>query len=307
MGVCLPNSLPEASNFAQDIARWGRHNSFMRRLSMLGLFAVISCQVTTIEDGDSMFRRGNYPQALEIYSDLASEEPSEELHGRMERTSYFLLEQGVRDLLHLEQAEDALEVLDAIEKSAPADRQDVVAALRLRTMHQIGRRHFNLGFDFYEATDIDAAAREYTLCLSWDPENTEAKINLAKCEEWIATRQRIGDNYYFEGMDSLRSDQDLRARTAFMHAASLLGDDSRAAERLHNLTASLAEQNREKSLLYMSAGLTGQAWVTAQDALFLAPQDARNLELTEHLANVVLGNAYLLEADIAQQIGRAHV
>jgi len=303
MGVCLPSFLPEALNFAQDIPRWGRHNSFMRRLSMLGLFAVISCQVTTIEDGDSMFRRGNYPQALEIYTHLASEEPSGELQARMERTSYFLLEQGVRNLLHLERPEDALEVLDSIENSAPADREEVVAALRLRTFIQIGRGHFNLGFDFYEATDVDAAAREYTLCLSWDPQNTEAKINLAQCEEWIATRQRLGDNYYFEGMDSLRSDQDLRARTAFMHAGSLLGDDSRAAERLRNLTASLADDSREKSVLFMNAGLTGQAWAYAQDAFYLAPQDERNLQLTEQLANVVLGNAYILEADVAQRGG----
>jgi len=259
--------------------------------------------MTTVEDGDSMFRRGNYPQALEIYWDLASEEPTAELQSRIDRTRYFMVEQGVRDLLHLSRAEDALEVIDHLEGIAPADRLDVVDELRARTLRQIGRRHFDLAFDFFEATDVESAAREYTLGLSWDPGNEEAKQGLADCEEWLATRQRIGDNYYFDAMDHLRSDQDLRARTAFMHAADLLGEDSRADERLKNLTASLAEESREKSLFFMNSGLTGQAWVAAQDALYLAPDDERNLELAEHLTALMLGNSYLLIADVARRGG----
>ncbi|MCP4093867.1 MAG: hypothetical protein GY747_10505 [Planctomycetes bacterium] len=276
----------------------------MRRLSVLGLLAVISCQSTTIEDGDSMFRRGNYPQAMEIYSDLATEAPSGELDQRMERTRYFLMEQGVRDLLHLGRSEDALEVIDYLEGVAPEDRMQTIADLRGRTLRQIGRRHYDLGFAYYEATQIEAAAREYVLCLSWDPENQDAKTNLARCEQWLTTRDRIAEDYYFQGMDHLRADQDLRARTAFMHAATLLGDDdSQAAERLTNLTTSLAEESREKSYLFMEAGLTGQAWVAAQDAVYLAPDDPRNQELANHLADMVLSNAYLVAADVARRGG----
>jgi hypothetical protein len=303
MGACQPKSLSEAPNFAQDIPLRVRHNTFMQRLSVLGLLAVISCQMTTIEDGDSMFRRGNYPQALEIYSHLESDTPSSELQGRIDRTRYFMLEQGVRDLLHLGRPEDALEILDHLEGVAPSDRMEIVDNLRGRTLRQIGRRHYDLGFDYYEATNVEAAAQEYTLCLSWDPTNEGARINLAKCEEWLRTRERIGDDYYFVAMDHLRADEDLRARTAFMHASSLLGEDSRAEERLQNLTATLAEQSREKSLLYISAGLTGQAWVAAQDALYLAPQDERNQELAEHLAAVVKSDSYLLAADVASRGG----
>jgi len=276
----------------------------MRRLSVLGLLAVISCQATTIEDGDSMFRRGNYPQALQVYSDLAAESPSRELDRRVERTRYFLMEQGVRNLLHLDRSEDALEILDYIEGVAPVDRVEVVAGLRARTLKQIGRRHYDLGFEYYEATLIEAAAREYVLCLSWDPENEAAKTSLARCEQWLATREILAEDYYFQGMEHLRKDQDLRARTSFMHAATLLeDDDSQAAERLANLTASLAEESREKSLLYMEAGLTGQAWVAAQDAVYLAPDDPRNQELAKHLADTVLSNAYLVAADVARRGG----
>jgi tetratricopeptide (TPR) repeat protein len=276
----------------------------MRRLSVLGLLAVISCQMTTIEDGDSMFRRGNYPQALEIYSNLASEAPSGELDQRLERTRYFMIEQGVRDLLHLDRSEDALEVLDHLEAVAPEDRLPVLASLRSRTLRQIGRRHYDLGFALYEATQIEAAAREYVLCLSWDPANEGARTNLARCEQWLTTRDRIAEDYYFQGMDHLRADQDLRARTAFMHAATLLDDDdSQAAERLKSLTVSLAEESREKSYLYMEAGLAGQAWVAAQDAIYLAPKDPRNQELANHLADLMLSDAYLVAADVARRGG----
>ena len=251
-----------------------------------------------------MFRRGNYPQALEIYSNLASEAPSGELEQRLDRTRYFMMEQGVRDLLHLGRSEDALEVIDHLEGLAPEDRLPVVADLRSRTLKQIGRRHYELGFQLYEATEIEAAAREYVLCLSWDPNNQDAKTNLAICEQWLTTRDRIAEDYYFQGMDHLRADQDLRARTAFMHAASLLGDeDSQAAERLTNLTASLAEESREKSYLYMEAGLVGQAWVAAQDAIYLAPKDSRNQELANHLADMMLSDAYLVAADVARRGG----
>lgn len=276
----------------------------MRRLSVLGLLAVISCQMTTVEDGDSMFRRGNYPQALEIYAQLDSDSPSSDLQARISRTRYFMLEQGVRDLLHLERPEDALELLDHLETIAPADRIKVVDGLRVRTLRQIGRRHYDLGFEYYEATNVEEAAREYTLCLSWDPAHEGARTNLAKCEEWLKMRERIGDDYYFVAMDHLRADEDLRARTAFMHASSLLGEDSRAEERLRNLTASLAEQSREKSELYIGAGLTGQAWVAAQDALYLAPDDPRNQELAEHLAAVVSSDSFLLAADVASRGGQ---
>ena len=251
-----------------------------------------------------MFRRGNYPQALQVYSDLAAESPSRELDRRVERTRYFLMEQGVRNLLHLDRSEDALEILDYIEGVAPVDRVEVVAGLRARTLKQIGRRHYDLGFEYYEATLIEAAAREYVLCLSWDPENEAAKTSLARCEQWLATREILAEDYYFQGMEHLRKDQDLRARTSFMHAATLLeDDDSQAAERLANLTASLAEESREKSLLYMEAGLTGQAWVAAQDAVYLAPDDPRNQELAKHLADTVLSNAYLVAADVARRGG----
>jgi tetratricopeptide (TPR) repeat protein len=306
MAVCRPEpvAIQEAVEFAQDICGGARHNGFMRRLSLLGLLAALSCQTVSVEDGDSMFRRGNYPQALAIYSELAVGSSDAELQQRVERTRYFMLEQGVRDLLHLDRPEDALEVLDYIDGMAPPDRLGVLADLRTRSERQVGRQHLADGFDLYESNDVAAAAHQYVACLVWDPDNEEAEESLQDCERWLSTRQRIGEDYYFRGMDFLRGHQDLRARTSFMHAANLLGEDSRARERLAHLTISLAEESRDKSKLYLEAGLIGQAWSAAQDALYLAPQDDGNLELAAEIRARLLGESYLLIADIARRGGK---
>lgn len=276
----------------------------MRVLSSLTLLTLCACQAPTLEDGDSQFRRGNYRQAQEIYGNLAERAPSAELEARLARVQYFVAEQGIRDLLALNYGETALEALDSLEEWAPADRREVLQGLRQRTHRLIGRLYYERGYKFDEANEDELAAEAYARCLIWDPEHAEARVALKETEDWVATRRRIGEDYYFEGMDHLRADDGLRARTSFMHSASLLGTDSRAAERLENLTDALAEDRRRECRLLIEAGFTGQAWAAAADALMLAPKDERNLELASFLHDRVLGDGYLMTADVAQRGGQ---
>lgn len=277
-----------------------RQNSRMRRCSVLVLATALSCQAAILEDGDVQFRMANYRKALEIYTSMPASQQDPQ---RIERTRYFVLEQGVRQLLHLDRPEDATVALDMMEPLAPADRVGEVQDLRDRARLQIGHRHYQVAYDLNEANQPAAAAQSLRLALSYDPEHQEALDLLAKTEHWLATQERIGQDFYFEGMDHLRATHDLRARTSFMHAANLLGEQSLASTRLHDVTVSLAEESRTLGRMYLDAGLTGPAWATILDSLHLDPSHPDTLDLVRAIEDRVESEALLQSADIATRGG----
>lgn len=272
----------------------------MRRCSVLVLATVFSCQAATLEEGDAHFRIANYREALAIYDEAPTE--LKDLQ-RIERTRYFLLEQGVRELLHLNRPVDAVSVIDAIGPMAPGDRKGELQGLRDRARLQIGNNHYLLAYDYSEGNEPAAAARELRLALSYDPEHEEAQELLASTEEWLLTQERIGQDFYFDGMDHLRAHHDLRARTSFMHAASLLGDESLAQTRLEDITVSLAEESRVLGRMFLDAGLTGPAWATILDSLHLDPTHPDALILVSEIENRISSESLLMSADIATRGG----
>jgi len=274
----------------------------MRRLTVLALATAtaVSCAAPSVEEGDRQFRMGNYRKALEIYQDAPPEQVDQ---GRLERTRYFLLEQGARELLHLDRPEDARAVLTYLSEMAPADRRGEIAYLHARSERQTAQRHYEVGYAFNEANEPGLAAQELRRALSWDPEHAEAQELLAKMEGWITTQQEIGEDYYFRGMEHLRASQDLRARTSFMHAANLLGEDSYAQGRLEDITLGLAEESRALGRMYLEAGLNGPAWVAILDSLHMDPVHPESMELVQVIEAKIESDATLMSIDVAVRGG----
>ena len=277
-----------------------RQNKLMRRLTVLLLASAWSCQAVTLEDGDTEFRRANFHKALDIYTHLPADQQDA---GRIERTRYFLLEQNTRELLHLNRPEDAATMLDYLTQVAPADRAEEILRLRARTEMQIAERYYNIGYEFAEANNPEAASEALRVSLSWNPEHLESRALLVKSDQWVDAQQQIGEDFYFQGMEHLRSHQDLRARTSFMHAASMLGDDSLAQSRLEGITLTLAEESRSIGRMYLEAGLTGPAWVAILDSMHLEPGHPETMELVAAIEDQVQSEAILASADLATRGG----
>ncbi len=289
-----------SGKFGDDMAPGARQNKAMRAFLCLVLLTAVSCQSSPLQEGDAQFQMGHYAEALALYQQMPVGQRDE---ARIQRTRYFVLEDGVRQLLNLDRPQDAARVLAFIEADAPVDRQAELERLRQRIQLQTAQDYYVQGYELSEANHPLAATERLRLALSWNPNHAQAKELLAQSENWLSTRQRVGEDYYFQGMEHLRAHHDLRARTAFMHAADLLGEDSLAATRLDALTLSLAEESRNLGRLYLEAGLTGPAWVALLDSLHLDPQNAETLELAKGIEAQVRSAELLTEIDVAVRGG----
>jgi len=294
---------------AQDRWPWRRHNADMRRFLLLALPLVGACQTgSLVERGDHEFRLGNYAASLEAYEQAEAQTPdSEAIAARLVRTRHFLLESTVVDLLHHGQPEQALRLLDVLPTTAPADRQDALVAYRERAIRLRARQLNESGYQALENSEPEQAAVLLTEAIAWDPDLSTAQERLAQTEAVLETKARIGEEYYFEGMDHLREDQPLRARTSFMHASTLLGEDGLAQSRLDGLTEDLGIESLASAKLYLEAGLLGQAWVSAQDAVHLRPEDAETISLLDEITAMVKREALMTAAEVAVRGGRSEV
>jgi len=277
-----------------------RQNALMRCLPVLFLASALSCQAVTLEDGDAEFRKANFYKALEIYTSLPAEAQDP---ARIERTRYFLVEQNTRELLHLNRPEDAGRMLDYLAQVAPPDRAEEILRLRARTNLQIAERYYNLGYEYSEANNPEVAAEMLRVALSWNPEHEDAQELLVKSDQWVLAQEQIGEDFYFQGMEHLRSHQDLRARTSFMHAASMLGEDSLAESRLENITLQLADESRAVGRMYLEAGLTGPAWVAILDSMHLDPTHPETMSLVQAIEDQVHSTSVLDSAEMATRGG----
>jgi hypothetical protein len=296
-------------NFAQDAAAPRRQNGAMRRFLLLLLPLAGACQAGSLVDrGDRDFRLGNHAAALESYEKAAARAPgSEEIAARVARAQHFLVESRILDLMHGQRPLEALELVDRLEPGAPADRLPVLAAYRERAGLQMADLLDEAGYQANEESMPEEAARLFTEALAWNPDLVSARERLAKTEDLIATKARIGEEYYFEGMDHLREDQGLRARTSFMHASTLLGEDSLAESRLAGLTEDLAEESLNQARLFLEADMLGQAWVAIQDASSLRPEHEETSALGAVIRDRVKREALMTGAEVAVRGGRTEI
>jgi hypothetical protein len=266
-------------------------------LAALALCA--ACQNRALERGDAAFRRGDYLGAWHQYEAAGDPEEDAVVAARLARTRWFLTEDVLRKLLSSGLEEQALALLPLVAEDAPPDRVAVLVELEARGRSQLGSRHTRRAEDLLEASEVEAAIRELTLALSWNPQDDLAANLLAMTTERLEREGHLGEDFYFEGMDHLRHGYDVRARTSFHHAAELLGPESRAQQRFEGLTQDLAATSRAEGHALLDADLLGPAFFAIRSADRLEPEHPDTIALIERLQARVGSENALLAGDLA--------
>jgi len=263
-----------------------------------------ACQSSSIQRGDDYFLRGDYLGAYEAYSQAGDPESDEELAARLERTRWFLIEDGIRQLLDRWEVQAALDVIPRVTAMAPADRRHVLVDFQRRASHQLGIIHAQLGYELLEAGEVDAALRELTIAVAWNPTDETSSQLLQRTAARLEREGRLGEAFYFEGMENVRNGYDLRARASFHHAAGLLGSASRAQARFEAMTQDMAASQRAEAAMYLQSGLLGPAYLSLRTAERLDPDAPETHVLAEQLDRKVRSAQALIGADVSIRGGR---
>ncbi len=268
------------------------------------LLGACSTTATSFEEADQAFRSGNYQRAWTLYEAAGNPDANPALAARLARTRWFLIEQELRDELSSGRGELALRLIGQVQEQVPADRRNELAVLKARAQERIGSRHVALGLALIEEDQSAEALRELTLAVAWNPADERAVAALAKLSARLKREERLGDAFYFEGMDNLRTGYELRARASFHHASGLLGEDSRAQERWQAITEDMAETSRSEGRAYLQAGLLGPAFLSIRTAERLEPENPATAELSRELDAKVRSDRALAGADLAIRGGK---
>ncbi|MBC8369769.1 MAG: hypothetical protein H8E25_07205 [Planctomycetes bacterium] len=270
-------------------------------LLLLILPAITSCQSSPLEAGDSYFRQKSFLQAYHEYIKLDS--AVVDVQQRISITRYFLAEESVRSLSNSGNPEEALELLNQIKSSAPADRSEMIKSLEARCRNHIAVRHFETALELNDIGNKKGAIRELLIALSWRKEYLHASQRLSMIGEREEMRNLQGEENYLEAIGHLENGDDVRARTSFMHASNLLTDPDLAIIRLNAISQTLAEDAMRQAQIYLDARQTGMAWVAIQDAIHLGIEDPKALEIAARLNSILLSQAHLVSADVRVRAG----
>ncbi len=278
---------------------------FRTAAGLIVLAAAAACSATAYDSGDAAFRRGDYLGAWHAYQAAGDPAADPVLAQRLARAHWFLLEDGLRTLLATGHEVRAIALLPELTPQVPPDRAQELIVLEARARAQLGARHISRAEELLEASEPDAALRELTLALSWNPEDDLAANLFAATTERLAREHRLADEFYFEAMDHLREGDELRARTSFHHSATISGMESRAQKRYEALTEDLAAESRAEARMMLDAGLLGPAFQAIRTADRLDPENPELKELLETLEVRVNSAMDLLAGDLAIRGGRA--
>ena len=265
------------------------------------LLAIVSCQSSLLDSGDSYFRQQSYLQAYNAYMSIGDADA--EVQQRIATTRYFLLEDMVRDFSNRGEPDAGLALLKKITPLAPDSRQQVLEDLDLRCRNHIATRHFDLALQFNDIGDKNSAIRELLVALTWRDDFSPAIERLAIITEREQMRNAQGEEKYLDAIAQLEAGSDVRARTAFMHASHLLTDPKLASKRLNAISENLAEEAMRQAQLYLDAQQTGMAWVAVKNAIHLGIDDPAALAIAERLDDILRSQAHLISADIKVRAG----
>ncbi len=237
---------------------------------LLTLLCAACATATPLETGDRLFRTGRYVEAYQHYAAMAAEGgATAQLEARIESARFEMVLEHARELLHRQQPHQVLEVLGIAEQLRPGHPD--IAALRLRAHRKVGVEFAEEGRQRFDEENPHRALAAYEQALVWDPENALAQEGLGLARARLEAMERLGEEFFFLGLDELDRGSADRARTAFQHATTHWGEESRAAELLEELSQQLAERSLIQARQYLAMGLIGQAWMALRDADHLRP------------------------------------
>lgn len=273
------------------------------RPTLLAGLLLAACQAQgAMAEGDRHFRLGEYEEAAAAYEQAgAAGAESGALREKLEEARLRAKLAQARDLLHVDRPFEALQLLD--EARQMRAEHPLELALRARANQAVAKLCVEQGTKFYDSGDPEHAAQACAAALSWDPGSEEAKRGLALAQDQAARLYRVGEELYFRGLDSLSQGHELRAHTAFGHATTYWGMESRAGERLQELGARLAAESLQKARDALRRDLVGSAWLALRAADRLQPGDPETLRLLAETEAELEARRELRAADMAVRAG----
>ncbi|TAH38140.1 MAG: hypothetical protein EYC70_05830 [Planctomycetota bacterium] len=262
-----------------------------------------ACAATDhVANGDRHFRLEEFQHAVTEYEAAGAAQSSDpELQQRLQEARLRVFTAGAMDLLHLERPADALRILDIAADLQPGHPH--VRELRARAQRQMAEDYAEIGAAYYENDAPREAAAAYAQALAWDPDYEPAQKGLALAQDQAARLHRAGERLYFRALEDLNAGNDLRAYAALTHATTYWGPESRAGERLDEISARLAAERFDTAKVYLEAGLLGPAWLELRNSDRLQPGNSEVEQLLAQVENELSAARVLIEADMAVRGG----
>ncbi|HJM40585.1 MAG TPA: hypothetical protein QGG59_10800 [Planctomycetota bacterium] len=264
------------------------------------ILLIASCQSTSwMAEGDAAFSIGDYGAAVSAYrqAQIAGEgELDPSLSTRLAEAQARILPAHARRLIHQEKHLEALEVLEAADQASPGHTMTV--ELRARAYRGMASDLVDEAEALRGMGEVKAAYAAFLQALEWHPENSRAEAGCGELAEKIATLQRQGESFFFDGLRQRAEGHTVRAHTSFMHAAAIWGEGSQAEAILRESSAEMAKEQVQMATLLMEADSLGPAWLALRDANRLQPGNSETESLLSKVEVRLKTRASLNDVDI---------
>ena len=211
------------------------------QLLVLSPVLLVACQTAEADRSVSdLFKAGQYEEALALARTQVEDAPDDPYHVGVERMAEVaLMLDEARDLTLAGEHPAALEVLFEADELAPGHPvvqewiQKVVGELTDSTLAMAGQA--SIGGDYDRAVEL------YERALVFNPDEERARAGIARSLLLVNYRAGMGEQYYTEGVRSLREYWLGRASTEFAANGKYSPEDPRGAQRREQVAELLAE------------------------------------------------------------------
>ncbi len=272
----------------------------VRLLIILCLLA--GCSSAPFAQGDEHFRLGEYPQAISAWSAArnVSDDPVQ-VEERIAKARFMALVVRCREEVRTWRTDNAQVLLRAL--SEKYSDHPLVEDLHSRTARKIAAEFFKEGTDRLEADAPQLAIEYFVKALAWVEDHPGAAAGLAKASAQVLHREALGEELHFEGLGELRLGNNVRAKAAFAHATAILGDESRSAILLAELSEDIGREKIRTGKIWMERGLFGPAWVVLREGFRMIPEDEEIQALLSWLAGELHAQREIQVADMEVRKG----
>ncbi len=245
---------------------------------------------------------GRYHEAYRAYGPI--EEADSALSQRIDKARLYSVLESAEDAVHVNRIERALSLLDYADTLHSG--HPMTTSLREHARRRRAVQLADTGEELLDNGTPRAAEAAFREAVAWDPTNAQAQRGQEESERRTRAMDAHGEELYFEGLDFVEQGDSLRAFTAFMHAAGLLGEGSGANQRFNLMSQELALDSLRQGQVQFKQGELGQAWLALTDAVHLDPANQEVRTLLQQVLDRIESERLLAEADLHVRGGRVN-
>ena len=267
------------------------------RLPLLALALFVACQTAETERSvGELFRAGEYEEALALARTEVEATPDDPYATSVERMAEVgLLLDRARDLSLAGEHPAALEAL--FEADAVAPGHPVVVEWIQKVVRELTDATLLAASKASIEGDYERSVELYERALVFAPDEERAKAGIARSLLLINYREGLGEQYYVQGVRSLREYWLGRASTEFAISEKYEPDDPRNLERREQVAGLLAEDRVLMAEDMEQRGMVHAARNEYRMALLFDPDNATAQLGIERMDTEVAAREQLGEAE----------